>query len=118
MKSIIIAATLLALTLSVNTANGKKVLFECEKEYEDRNFTPVEATETTPPGATCPEVPGHCTITVIVYDDLTGDIELGELVIPFNEPNPSEPRAQMILNDVDLIIASGGIIYQDYQPNP
>lgn len=111
------AASLLALTLSANTTYAKEILYTSTTSYTNRNFEAVEATEDRPPGSRCPDVPGTCTITVNIYDDFTGDIEMGEMVIPFTSPTPSPSQAttQDILDDILIIVESNGTIYEDYQ---
>lgn len=98
---------MLALSFSANTSFAKEVLFGCSKEYTN-----------TPSGTHCPEQPGYCTITVTVYDDYTGTIDVGEMVIPFNDPDLSQHKTQMMLDDVANIIETDGIVYDDYQPLP
>lgn len=112
------AASLLALTLGANDAYSKEVTWAAETEYTNRNYRFWEATEDTPPGSDCPVSPGHCIIEVILYDDGTGEIGFAEMVIPFDEPLPtqSQQRANDILSEVSSIILGNGIVYQDYQP--
>lgn len=112
------AASLLALILSTNVTYAKGIRYQSKTSYTNRNFETVEATDDKPPGARCPDVPGTCSITVIIYDDFTGDIEMEAMVIPFNDPNPTPTQAttDAILNDICMIVESNGVIYNDYQP--